>query len=142
MLSEAKIDNFREFADRYTNYKEQGLIPKEIARIMQSEYDCKSTCYYNALRICRQRGLVKDSYAETKAAAIKRQKDAARERYNTMQSKDNPSNVCDDINNSDTTVSQVSCQKPDDTHNSSNELKKVSVAVRVARVLLKMAKRK
>lgn len=85
MNSRAKINDFLEFANRYTNYKEEGLIPTEIASRMQSEYGCSATCYYNALRYSRKHGYVTDSYEETKAAAIKRQKNAGREN-NTVQS--------------------------------------------------------
>lgn len=142
MLSVAKIEDFREFADRYTNYKEKGMLPKEIANIMQSHYDCKATCYYNALRYCRKEGLITDSYAETKAAAIQRQKDEAQKRHNMKQSKETPVNECITDINSDSTVSTVSCQKPDDTLKSVKRLQKVSLAVRVTGVLLKMMKRK
>lgn len=79
----AKITDFREFTNYYNAYKDAGMIPKEIAQKMKTMYDCKSTCYFDALRACRKNGLIKDSYAENKAAAIERQKQSSKKRLET-----------------------------------------------------------
>lgn len=83
--SNIKIDSLETFAYKYNTLKDAGMIPKDIAIELQEEYNCKPTCYYHALRRCRELGLVHDTYAETKAAALQRQKDEALARKNRLR---------------------------------------------------------
>ncbi len=141
MNSRAKINDFLEFANRYTNYKEEGLIPTVIASKMQSEYGCSSTCYYRALHYCRKQGLITDSYEETKAAAIMRQKNAGRENNTVQSTVCSCGHICEQ-DSSDTVVSLVPRQEEVDTDSPKKGLQLVSLCIRVGMFVMKILKRK
>lgn len=75
-----KIINLEDFAYKYNALKDSGLIPKQIKEILLKEFDCKDTTYYSALRKCRERNFITDSWSETHTAHIIRQKNDAEEK--------------------------------------------------------------
>lgn len=71
-MNKFKSDYLEDFAYLYNNYKEKGLIPKEIKEKLTFTLKYKESKYYEVLKECRKIGLINDSYEENREKMIER----------------------------------------------------------------------